>query len=376
MRILHVIGSLNPKMGGLPKAALSLACAQAIQGGEVGILYDSDADQEEWITTHFLHLPGLDRVQRLPVLSPDRWEWWTRKQSMASLRSFQPGVIHVHGIWEPLLLRTLQQRRIPAVLTPHSMLHPWQNRNKRLMKMLVKGPMGWRKAWSRAAWVQALSEQEAAHLRKQGFEKIHVIPNGVFPEEDLEPSGEWLHGLDGGPFLLFLGRLHAVKGADLLLEAFARISAEHPDLYLVLAGPDGGQRDQLLSRSLELDLKSRVIFPGLLRGRELWSALHQTACFCLPSASEGCSVAVLEAGLAGAPLALSEACDLPSWFEDGVARVLPPEVEGMAEVLRDLLARPGQVWTLGRHARAKVLTEHNLHLIARKILTMYPGRRF
>jgi glycosyltransferase involved in cell wall biosynthesis len=96
------------------------------------------------------------------------------------------------------------------------------------------------------------------------------------------------------------------------------------------------------------------VFPGVLRGREKWAALHHTVCFCLPSLSEGCSLAVLEAGLAGAPIAMSGACDLDAWFSEGAAVCLPGEVEGMAEALVSVAGNPQAGAAMGRVARRLV----------------------
>lgn len=376
MRILHVIDSLNPRMGGLPKAALSLALAQSGQGAEVALTYYSTAELEEEIVQHYRFLPGFDSLRRLPILSVDRWDWLTGRPARRRFQEARPDVLHTHGLWEPILHHAHtygRHMKSPVVISPHSMLHPWQNRHRRLEKSVLKRILGWQRDWREAAWVQALTEREAAHLRKQGFQRVEVLPNGIFPSEDLEPAGEWLHGLEGHPFLLFLGRLDRVKGLDRLVDAFSRIFEAFPDLYLVLAGPDYGVRDKLIEQGQSLGIAGRILFPGMLRGREKWSALHQTLCFCLPSLSEGCSMSVLEAGLAGAPIAMSDACDLPEWFDEGAALRLPADPEGMAATLTAFLNNPGEGWNLGSRARARVQTHHDWDQIAHRMLRLYSG---
>ena len=130
-------------------------------------------------------------------------------------------------------------------------------------------------------------------------------------------------------------------------------------------------RDILAKRAEELGLTHRVVFPGLLRGREKWAALHQTVCYCLPSLSEGCSMSALEAGLAGAPMAVSAACDLGEWFTEGAAVRLPEDPESMAETLVSLAAWPQEGVVMGRKARALVRERYEWRRIARAQIRAY-----
>ena len=70
-----------------------------------------------------------------------------------------------------------------------------------------------------------------------------IVPFGTtVPQIDAEATREaflqTVPSLRGKRIVLFLGRVHAKKGCDLLIDAFARVAGRDPALHLVIAGPD------------------------------------------------------------------------------------------------------------------------------------------
>jgi len=99
--------------------------------------------------------------------------------------------------------------------------------------------------------------------------------------------------------LIALGRLTAQKGFDILIEAFARVAAKHPDWRLVIYG-EGPDRTKLETLRDALSLQGKVSLPGLTRNVE--TAFAEASLFVLPSRFEGYSNALLEALAAGLPV--------------------------------------------------------------------------
>lgn len=368
MRVLHVIHALRPEMGGLPRAALSLAAAQAAQGADVALASFETERMDAGFPPAYADIPGLQRVPWLRLSAKDPMGLLSARRAAALFQRFEPGLIHTHGLWEPVLRhahRWALRAEVPFVLCPHSMLNPWQNQHRIFSKFMLTRVFDWERLWRRALFVHALSGAEAERLRARGLERVRVFPNGVFTETGNsrdEPATE---------SILFLGRLDRVKRPDLLLEAFLKLAERRPGVRLVFAGPDYGLQSRLMRRVQEAGLADRVRFPGMLVGGAKREAFREATCFCLPSESEGCSLSVLEAAAAGLLLLLSKACDLGAWFEAGAAAIAPEDAGALAQKLEELLDSPSLRQALGRAAGEKARRDHAWPVIAANMLEAY-----
>jgi glycosyltransferase involved in cell wall biosynthesis len=136
-------------------------------------------------------------------------------------------------------------------------------------------------------------------------------------------------------FLLFLSRIHAKKGCDLLIEAFARITADDPELLLVMAGPDqtGWQRE-LEALAARLGISDRIIWTGMLFGDAKWGAFRLAEAFVLPSHQENFGIAVAEALACSLPVLISNRVNI--WNEiiaDEAGLVAPDTLDGTIRLL-------------------------------------------
>ena len=109
-------------------------------------------------------------------------------------------------------------------------------------------------------------------------------------------------------FILFLSRFDREKGGRELLQAFAAVRNEFPDVDLIMAG-DGEDMRPLRHIAQQLDLLNRTIFTGYIGGVEKWRLLRDCTLFALPTyfRGEGMPVAILEAMGAGKPLLVGAA---------------------------------------------------------------------
>ncbi len=157
-----------------------------------------------------------------------------------------------------------------------------------------------------------------------------VVPYGIMPPPDdaigqIEAFDQAYPQLSQRPFLLALSRLHEKKGLDLLLQAFAGIAEQAPELQLVLAGPDGGMRASLIRQAASLGLSERVHVLGLLLGEIKWGALRRCELFCLPSHQENFGLVVAEALACSRPVLISTAVNLCCEVERAGAGLVQPD---------------------------------------------------
>ncbi|MEJ5310704.1 MAG: glycosyltransferase family 1 protein [Anaerolineae bacterium] len=146
-----------------------------------------------------------------------------------------------------------------------------------------------------------------------------------------------------GPYILFIGRLQPRKNLVRLIEAFAHLAPDRPDLSLVLAGPAGWLAEPIRARVQALGLEGRVIFPGYVAAGDKAALLSGALVFAYPSLYEGFGFPVLEAQACGVPLLTSNTSSLPEVAGDGGLLVDPLDTSaiatGLARLLDDAMLR-------------------------------------
>lgn len=149
-----------------------------------------------------------------------------------------------------------------------------------------------------------------------------------------------------------LGRLHPVKGYEVLIDALARMPAPAVPYQVCIAG-EGGQREALAACAAAAGL-ANVEFVGFADDpRAFLAGCHL---YVQPSRSEGLCIAAHEAMLSGLPVVASRVGELANTVTAEVGALVPPgDADALSRALAGLLAEPGQLAAIGAAARARVI---------------------
>lgn len=201
-----------------------------------------------------------------------------------------------------------------------------------------------------------------------------VIPNGIDVQQyRVRPNNSAVLNLrPDSDVILFLGRLHPIKGADRLIEAFLRICEQVPNATLVMAGPDEFTIESKFRTMVRKSgIENRIIFPGMVTGEVKKDLLARADLFCLPSDAEGFSMAILEALASGTAVMISTGCHFPEVEKAGAGRVVAAEPEIMASALVDLLKNRDRLKEMGLKGREFVAANYSWDAIVDKLIDVY-----
>jgi glycosyltransferase involved in cell wall biosynthesis len=347
MRILHIIGTLNPEAGG------------PSQSVRVLVGYGPEVYPAEVVTLDDPAAPYLKDIG-FPVhaLGPTKGVYGSNPRLLPWLKENRhrfDGVV-VNGLWQYCgyaAWRALAGKT-PYMVFTHGMLDPYFKHAfplKHLKKWLYWAPVEY---WvlSNAYRVLFTSEAEK-RLAEQSFWlhrwKPYVVPYGASgptgaPERQRQSFFAKCPAVKDKRYLLYLGRIHRKKGCDMLIDAFAKVAADDPELNLVMAGPDQQQWSEQLQQTAEHSgISNRVHWPGMVTGDAKWGAFLGCEAFILPSHQENFGIAVAEAMACGKPVLLSDQVNIAKDIADSGAGLMELDTpEGTLRLLQRWIATPAQ----------------------------------
>jgi len=212
---------------------------------------------------------------------------------------------------------------------------------------------------------QAMLFSDQAH-----WHKLRLVHCGVIPAQyGTRPRDSH------GKHVLFIGRLDAVKGVPLLLQAFAAARARHPQARLTVVG-DGPARKALEAQAAALGITDATTFTGYRAQTEVAALLEEADMLVLPSFAEGVPVVLMEAMASRIPVIASQVAGVPELVQDGVSGFVVPagDVETLTARLERLLSDPDLCRCMGAAGRDKVVAEYDVDHEAAWLLTLFQGQ--
>ncbi len=205
--------------------------------------------------------------------------------------------------------------------------------------------------------------------RTEHWQKMHVVHCGVDPtlfqaRRHQNPARQ----------VLFIGRLVAVKGLPFLIEAWARIARQFPEVVLKVVG-DGPDRQCLERRTVQLGLADRVVITGNQSQEQVRAHLRESDLFVMASFAEGVPVVAMESLAAGVPVVATRVGGMTELVEEGVTGLLVPpgNADALAEALAHLLDDAATRQRYGAAGRAKVEREFDVTCESGKLCRLFMG---
>jgi len=248
-------------------------------------------------------------------------------------------LVHVHSLFNfpaTFGLALLRSLRVPYVVSPRGMCEPWALAHR----SWKKGPyfrLVERANLLAARALHATSQEEADNLRRlvPGV-SVRMVPNAV------ELPGATQAASRAARRVVFLGRLHPVKGLDVLVPAMSLLAKRFADVELVLAGPDDhGELARIEALAQTLDPRPRMRWVGEVHGEVKSRLLAEATVLALTSRSESFGRTVVEALAHGTPVVVSKQCPWPMVSERGAGEWVDNTPASVAGALHRVIEAQG-----------------------------------
>ncbi len=359
MNVMHVVESLDPAAGGPARSVPSLGEAIHKTGTNVQLYVNNkegDAGQGRETKSTFLPIMPIRELGRT-----------VQRSSESQADNL---LIHNHGIWLPLnhyACITAKRFSIPLIISPRGMLEPWA-RSYRSLKKILAWYLYQRRDLRTAAVLHATSEQEAVNLQALGFHlPVAVIANGVDIPIPLEPHRE----SRGKKTVLFLSRVHPIKGIVNLVRAWAEIRPD--DWQVVIAGPDeAGHRAEVEQELERQGLTDTFVFIGSVSDQDKWQLYNSADLFVLPSHSENFGIVIAEALAAGVPVITTRATPWEELEAHNCGWWIDIGVEPLATALKEAITLSAEERrAMGRRGSQLVEQNYSWDTIGKEMVAVY-----
>ena len=308
MKLAVVIPYFYPAYvyGGAVFAAYHLSQKISENGIEVDVLTtNSNGDKTLDVPTN-----KLINLNNLKVKYYDRGvlPFFSFKMILGLARDIKNAdIVHIQSIYSlstivALFHSYLQHKKV--LLSPRGSLTAWSFHHRGYFKRLwIKFLM--KPLVNNIHW-HATSEKEVNEIYNFFPKaKIELIPDGVdFNKSKIreDSNQKWKNSY----YIACLGRIHEIKGYDIMLNAMPEIIKVYPELNLFIAGMDEGELSNLKRLSVDLQIEKNVEFVGALESDDKNCFLKYAQCLVMPSHTENFGIVAAEALFQNTPVIASK----------------------------------------------------------------------
>ena len=360
--MVQVVPSISNEASGPSYSVVSL-CRSLIEAGvstKLAVLGDSVEKPRPEFVVSFPRGGHPARLGRSPAM---------RKWLMETAKSGHINIMHNHSLWmmpNVYACNAVRGTKVTLIVSPRGTLSEWAISSGSKVKKIF-WPLIQRPALEAVDCFHATAESEYEDIRQLGFKQpVAIIPNGIdIPEQSKS---------DRGPkrTLLFLGRIHRVKGLDMLLPAWAEVQDRFLEWRLQIVGPDNvGYLEEMKALKNRLGLE-RVEFMGSLTGREKMQAYAAADLFVLPSYSENFGMTVAESLAVGTPAIVTNGAPWSGLNDKGAGWCIDIGTDPLVDCLQNAMAKSrSELDEMGLSGRKWMGESYSWETVAQEMLHVY-----
>ena len=365
-RPLRIVHAVRAPVGGIFRHILDLANGQIEAGHHVGIIADSLTGGERANAALAEIAPrlklGVRRVAIHREPHPSDFLVWLR--FLYQVSRLKPDVLHGHGAKAGAFIRMIgKSKRFIRVYTPHggSLHYPLSTWKGAFYSRLERALMNNTELFLFESAFARDTYQRTIGTPKRGL--VRCVFNGVTAAE-FDPITLAADATD----VAYVGEFRHIKGADLLVDAVARLRAGGKPVRLTLAG-DGEELGTLKAKVEQHSLNEAVRFIGHVKARFGFS---KGKLLVVPSRGDSMPYVVIEAAAAGIPMVAANVGGIPEIFgphED--ALFAPNSADAMADAIKAALDDPASAATRAKALRERIFMHFSQRAMVEGVLASY-----
>ncbi len=287
-------------------------------------------------------------------------------------------IVHIQGIFStptPIALICAFILKKNVLMSPRGSFCQWclthGSRFKKLWMRFVINPFGNHVTWH----ATSVTEKEDI-LKLYPNAHVYVVPNGISLEAyshvntlDKKAFAHKYTGVELSPskIIVSMGRLHKVKGFDILIDSFTKVLKRYPNTILCIAGKDVGEKANLEKQIETLRLQKYIYFIGEITEQDKIDFLGNADLFVLPSHSENFGNVYLESLAAGTPIVASKQTPWSKVEAAGCGKWVNNSAEETSQAMLEMLEKSREQMRKNAKALAKKYDWANIALQFREV---------
>jgi glycosyltransferase involved in cell wall biosynthesis len=362
LRILHAV---RAPVGGIFRHIIDVANGQADRGHHVGLIADSLTGGERATAALAEIAPrmklGVHRIAIHREPHPSDAVVWGRISRL--IRRLNPDVLHGHGAKAGAFGRMIgSSKQTIRVYTPHggSLHYPANTIKGALYSRLERALMNrtdlflFESAFARDTYQRMIGTPTGL---------VRCVFNGVTADE-FDPIVKAEDATD----IVYVGEFRHIKGADILIDAVARLRADGRPVTLTLGG-DGEETAALKAQIQRLGLGDAVRFIGHVKARYGFS---KGALLVVPSRGDSMPYVVIEAAAAGIPMVAANVGGIPEIFGPYADALFAPGIAAaMADAIETALDDFAAAQACAKELRERIFLHFSQKAMVEGVLAGY-----